>query len=880
MLNKSLLFVLLMVLTTPWAVAQKALRYKYGFENNDLAGEGWTRINNYSNNSSIIPAVYHNGSYGYKFGTPSNNSAPQYLISPRLVMPANVSNIKVSLYYMTAANNNSPTGYQEKFKVGFTTDNNPNSFTTWDTEVSTNTKTWQYFETSITIPVTTKYIAIANYDFIDGLYIDDIDFNCDIIGPSFIAKDGAIPFITDYSYSFGLTFEGTSHTFTFSNPGTQSSSISVTHTGDFGVSLQNSTIPAGGSTTLTVTMPETSGNDVITISSTNGVFNSFVINVSGTVRDEDKLYQNGFSSCPTGWTTTGNWKYENNAAYPYRNYFSSGGSNGQLITPRVYIAEGEKFYVEAKGKSSSNTLKLQYSANGSSWTEIATFSSIDQSNWKIFEFTGAPAGGYYIAIYSDYAYIRMYYGGRLFDKTFQDDGNWNDGWSGGVPKSSDYVFIDAACTIPADCIAQANNITLGTNGSITIEDGGQLVCNNAVQATMQKHITGYNAGGSDWYFIASPVADGTTPSTENGILNAYPDNYDLFYYDQHTNRWINYKDDGDANTPNADPGFVSDGGKLLNGKGYLYANSDNIDLLFQGVLSNNGTVSLVYDEHAAPEAEGWNLVGNPFPCNAIADKAFYIINGNIANASTGATVISPCTGVMVQATDSDQNVTFTKAADQTPDLASADNGNIQITLAHTVASRGGASTNSATIDNAIISFNEGSRLEKFYFGSPAANIYIPQNHEEYAIVSAEKQGEMPINFVANENGEYTITVNPENVQLNYLHLIDNMTGADIDLFVAPSYTFNARTTDYASRFLLVFSVNDMNDNDNENFAFISNGQLIVNGTGTIQIIDIMGRVIVTKSTEEHINTNGMTSGVYVLQLITGTETKTQKMVVR
>ena len=465
--------------------------------------------------------------------------------------------------------------------------------------------------------------------------------------------------------------------------------------------------------------------------------------------------------------------------------------------------------------------------------------------------------------------------------TFKTAGNWNtaSNWSmNSIPASTDDVIINAACTIPVDYIAQANNITLGTNGSITIEDGGQLVCNNAVQATMQKHITGYNAGGSDWYFIASPVAAGTTPSTENGLLN---DNYDLFYYDQHTNRWINYKDDGDANTPNADPGFVSDGGKLLNGKGYLYASSEDIDLEFQGVLSNNGTVSLVYDEHAAPEAEGWNLVGNPFPCNAIANKDFYIINDNIANASTVATVISPCTGVMVQATDSDQNVIFTKAADQTPDLASADNGNIQITLAHTVASRGGASTSSVTIDNAIVNFNEGSRLEKFYFGRPAANIYIPQNHKEYAIVSAEMLGEMPMNFVANENGEYTITVNPENVQLNYLHLIDNLTGADVDLIQTPSYTFTAKTTDYESRFKLVFSANDMNDHDNENFAFIgSNGQLVVNGTGTLQIIDIMGRVIVAKSTEEHINTHGMTAGVYVLQLITGTETKTQKIIVK
>ena len=36
-------------------------------------------------------------------------------------------------------------------------------------------------------------------------------------------------------------------------------------------------------------------------------------------------------------------------------------------------------------------------------------------------------------------------------------------------------------------------------------------------------------------------------------------------------------------------------------------------------------------------------------------------------------------------------------------------------------------------------------------------------------------------FNQNEDGTYTITVSPEGVEMAYLHLIDNMTGADIDL---------------------------------------------------------------------------------------------------
>ena len=68
-------------------------------------------------------------------------------------------------------------------------------------------------------------------------------------------------------------------------------------------------------------------------------------------------------------------------------------------------------------------------------------------------------------------------------------------------------------------------------------------------------------------------------------------------------------------------------------------------------------------------------------------------------------------------------------------------------------------------------------------------------------------------------------VNVENMDLDYLHLIDNMTGADVDLLSVPesvegpnatgtgpsassgsSYTFTAKTIDYTSRFRLAFSI--------------------------------------------------------------------------
>jgi len=102
-----------------------------------------------------------------------------------------------------------------------------------------------------------------------------------------------------------------------------------------------------------------------------------------------------------------------------------------------------------------------------------------------------------------------------------------------------------------------------------------------------------------------------------------------------------------------------------------------------------------------------------------------------------------------------------------------------------------------------------------------------------------------------------------NAQRSTLNLIDNLTGANIDLLPSlreserrgnpqVAYTFTAKTTDYESRFKLVFSTIDYED---ENFAFISNGQIILTGVdacdASLQVIDMLGRVISNRTVTPH-----------------------------
>ena len=113
-------------------------------------------------------------------------------------------------------------------------------------------------------------------------------------------------------------------------------------------------------------------------------------------------------------------------------------------------------------------------------------------------------------------------------------------------------------------------------------------------------------------------------------------------------------------------------------------------------------------------------------------------------------------------------------------------------------------------------------------------------------------------------------------------MIDNLTGNDVDLLATPNYTFDSKVTDYESRFKLVFRVDEDNQDNNDNFAFYTNGQLIVNGEGTLQIIDMLGHVFFTGEVNSSLLTphSSLAAGVYVLRLINGDDVKTQKIVIQ
>jgi hypothetical protein len=555
-------------------------------------------------------------------------------------------------------------------------------------------------------------------------------------------------------------------------------------------------------------------------------------------------YPNGNYPELSGWAHSGS-----NAATSasYVNNYGSLNANDWLITPLLDLYGTLTFYVASTYTPDLDSYEVLLSTTGTSVSDFnvtlkeMTTASYYASNWDEVSIDLSSYEGQqgYIAIH--HVSSNMYF-------LVVDD----------FSVSADWTTINAS-----EATAIINGLSSQQMYEWQVQGAG---CDNwSASATFTtpefyiKHIDAYSGDGG-YYLIASPIGQ-VNPSNVSGMLD---NSYDLYYFNQAQElEWINYK----PNTGNNDPGF-----NLEPGKGYLYANSGNngqgIDLVFTGTAyTGSGQVTLALESGA--EFEGMNLVGNPFADTAyiVEGRPFYRLDQIgaevMTDASTGA--IEPMEGVFVNAESADEPITFTTTA------PSKKVSRLVLNL---------TSCNNV-IDRAVVRFGEGNMLPKFQLNENHTKVYMTVEGKDYAVVYSDGMGEMPVNFKAEKNGNYTFNFSSEEVSFGYLHLIDNKTGNDVDLLATPSYSFDAKTTDYESRFKLVFATGN-NDND-DTFAFYSNGSFVINneGNATLQVIDINGRILKSESI------NGCSSldmnaaqGIYMLRLVNGDNVKVQKVVVR
>ena len=479
------------------------------------------------------------------------------------------------------------------------------------------------------------------------------------------------------------------------------------------------------------------------------------------------------------------------------------------------------------------------------------------------------------------------------------DGLWSnaDNWLDGVKPDGMFseatisadVFVDEDVSIGT--LRNSNNCTLtvlsgktlmvnteinwGDNDFI-LEDNAELVYREPIYVTIKKSISAFDNDAQIVSLIASPVKEEIMPSIENGFLTDPESGYALYAYNPNhqnnpDNLWIDFK-----KSPFS----------LVNGTSYLYANALDTTLLFEGTtIGYSASFDLLYQPENGALA-GCNFIGNPLPCNAFLDRSYYVLSDEskslIAVANSETRSIAPCSGVILNSIGpEDTRVLFSHM----PFFQYLGNkGYIEVTSAKSNAP-------TMVLDQALLSFNEGDDLVKYVYYKDTPQVYFNKDDKDLAILSIDSVDYQTLRFKAAENGSYTLHFNFKNLDLTYLCLWDNLTGNKVDLLTTPNYTFNANTSDYASRFKLVFNphydVEEFEDGPSTGsgtFAYYADGEIVINDVETcqgasIQIVDLTGRVIVSGDATNRIPTRGMTPGVYVLRLKTQNGVRIQKILI-
>lgn len=416
----------------------------------------------------------------------------------------------------------------------------------------------------------------------------------------------------------------------------------------------------------------------------------------------------------------------------------------------------------------------------------------------------------------------------------------------------------------------------GPQGGILIDNGGQLNCPNAVEATIYKNIsTAWNPSEkTGWYTIASPIGEmGFTSvgnlTPEDGEGN---DTYDIYAYDEPRMTWWN----SISSEVGFDP-FTS----FENGRGYLYRKGDTDALEFAGTINVAESYKQSLTVDASVEGlRGFALLGNPYSHNITLKHVVaegntldecYVLTGEGA-WTTKLTAenddeIAPCQGFLVQATTAGDAYIHKTAQSS---KGRANNDYIKFIVA-----------NNQYEDVTFALFDEGHGLNKInHRNSNIQQIYIPKDGESFAVATmADNTQSFNLNFKAMTMGQYTLSFKAKG-EFNYLHVIDRMTGEDIDMLLEGEYSFMGSPQDSEARFIVRLGYLPNYDNNGEDiFAYQNGSDIIVSGEGELQIFDVMGRMVSTQNVNgtELINVNAQ--GVYVLRLV-GTDIKTQKIVVR
>lgn len=872
-----------------------------GFE--DGLGE-WTKTGGVINSN-----FYHYGTHSFRIKTGC-------LFSPEL--PETENGVHVSFYYAIRDYGPSTPPTPTEFRVGYSmTTNDPNDFVWGDLVYldipSATTEEWNHYE--INFPANVKYVAVTKPTASGGyVFLDDFEFtHAECAMPT-------TPVAVPTSNAVSLSWTGNSSSYSLQYAPFYISNF-VEGLGGWTPSFGNQSWELNPFFDETLYCNKDAGSVWSEVSATNPA--NYLVSPSVPAGSRITFYAKGVSYSEL--VPNQNSRANENPIHKFKIMVST------VENPNIndFVQHGEvitasndswiRYSIDLDPSLYSGTCHVAichfYTAKAGGYHEVFHYKlAVDNITinypWETV-ITGLEATNYMIENTIPETYYAIRLKGDCDQWTdalevltspaslpdtyeFVQNGNWNDpqNWKNWLmPPADGNVVIKARARIPAGYVAEAETIIIDSVSptyKLTISEGGQLRHSNTnLRATMEKYISAYsNATGNDHYnLLAFPTAKQMTIDP-NIFNNLAPNNtnvkFDLYTFDQNEElEWINYEDDSIPD-PNYPDHFMPyhNFTTIRGGKGYLYARNADAMIEFNAykLIPSHQDVNVPLDYVEGKAFAGWNLIGNPFACNAYLteNRQFYRLEemeeGSRLVLATDM-AIAPMEGVFVLAESNGEHATFTS----TEPSKNSDNL-MDFTL------RKANRRTKANIDRTRVVFGEGSNMSHLDLMADPNRLYFPIDNKAMSVVYAQPVGELPLNLEVATEGTFVLNFECRAEGLVYCHLIDNLTGADIDLLQTPEYSFDSRLTDYASRFRVLFAkAEETNNITNEDFAYIFNDNLIISNEGhaTLQVIDLQGRIIKSETIEGNAYTAiNVVPGVYLLRLVNGNDVKVQKIVVR
>jgi len=516
-------------------------------------------------------------------------------------------------------------------------------------------------------------------------------------------------------------------------------------------------------------------------------------------------------------------------------------------------------------------------------------------------------------------------------------------WLGNIAPTtaSDNVFIQGSLIINSD--VTVNNFTVLAGGEVTVNPtksltvNGNAVTNNNLFAESSATsfsslifngtVTG-EVGYNRWVH-KTPVNDLISSSISEtfgdiaGSFYANPSNPNqkaFGPFDNVSGSYVNW----DTTTNNSTV--------LVAGKGYRAARDTNDGLvLFQGELfSQDETITIAITDESATSTgnyERWNLIGNPYPSyldfNAFFTAnssqfdtgAFQAIYGYDGNASDGWTVwnnlngekIAPGQGFLVRSKTGGGTVTFTPAMRT---IGSSDDfiAGRSSTPNHVLSELFLANDSSTYTTKIYFVENQTRGLDPGYdagaYAGSANGIYtnlVENNVGIELVIQALPYNDfndvvVPLGVVSDAATQLTIGLNatmttiPSTVNI---YLEDNVTNT-WTLLNTSNYVFTPSTTlNGTGRFYLHFSSMALSMDDNmfsginiytEQASKTVVVEGLLNANTTAVIYDMQGRLVLQKALNTAnatnvLNVSGLITGVYIVELKSEAQKRTQKIMI-